>query len=165
MVVTWATQCPWRQISLPLLSARRNFSLPHSNHPCYLHFPRSLITLLSSFCSTVLSAPLLVSFTIYSVVLCLHFSHPTLAYFVYFFPPMGNATEILFYPNLVVPGWGKSIWADVPRLRGFWLRTKRLRWFSVAACTGLTCQNTLKSKRNRRQIWDWTHKEAATWKK
>lgn len=56
---------------------------------------------------------------------------PPLHFFVCFFPPMGNSTEILFFENSVVPGWENQLqWADIPLL--LLLRTKLLRWFSCS---------------------------------
>lgn len=94
-------------LSFPFLSSRKSF-FTASFYPSLLtplpHYHLFSFCSISSLMCTLCSSPHLLHYSSYCSLPPLPSSPP----FLCFFPPMGNATEILFCPNLVVPGRGKS---------------------------------------------------------
>lgn len=128
--------------------------LPQFIHPSYISPTPSLPSLLIPVLPNVYFL-LLLSTTAHPIVLSLQ--RPPLAYFVYILPPHGQWCWDLVLPksrctrmrkinrsepmshNWVVFDWGRSGWDD-----SLWQPS-----------SGLTCQNTLKSKRSRqRRNWN-----------
>lgn len=147
MIVSWETHRPWGRVSFPLTP-----SIPLTYSSIAPSLPSLLILilphvyfllLLSYYCSSPSHPPLRLR--------CLH-------------PPFPWAELLRSGPaqiSLHQDEENEPRRASAPRLRGFRLGTKRLSWLSVAACSssGLTCHNTLKSKRSSRPSVDWNTKK------
>ena len=142
MIVSWETRRPWGRVSLPLTpSIPLTYSsiAPSLASLLILILPHVYsLLLLSHYCSSPLP------------LLCLHLPSPWAELL-----RSGSAQTLLHQDEENEPRR-----ADVPRLRGSRLGTKRLSRLSAAACSGsgLTCHNTLKSNRSSRPSFDWNTK-------